>query len=304
MRREEPYERRFRYHASAVAFGARLEIPKVSDARAAVVLPSIGGRASASDSGYLLDAGFVRYEMAGSELIGELADEGGRAVRRTRAHTWIKGLRVMAGRDLEVLRIAELRVTLESRQPQTQGEARKQALEFRSLQVAQDGLQICGQPCPPAGTAELAWIDRPTFGEVLRGIPGERPRQALTAGKATKPDPKRIYILSPPDGKSELQTLADGAPRGDFMVFAIAPPEMKSFNETLARGKDWSGWEAAAAVGGLIVRGPLGWFRFYLGEFVVSGARRRFTALRMVFARSPVSEVIVAEVDINGSEHP
>jgi hypothetical protein len=81
------------------------------------------------------------------------------------------------------------------------------------------------------------------------------------------------------------------------MVFGIPRPELKS----MEKGPR----PVEPALGGLKVTGARGsWFRFYFGEFVVSPGRRRFTALRMVFARSPLSEAIVAETEINGSEHP
>src|SRR6185295_19958460 len=106
------YEDRFMFHAGAVPFGVQFSTPPAAETRAATALASIGGRATASEAWYLLDGGFVRFEAAGSEVVGDELSTEGDPVRvfRTRATSWIRRLRI-AG----LLEIAELSVTLESR---------------------------------------------------------------------------------------------------------------------------------------------------------------------------------------------
>ncbi|MET0552586.1 MAG: hypothetical protein ABW221_06085 [Vicinamibacteria bacterium] len=299
-----PYEDHFSYHASAVAFGARFSAPPAWEASASVALPSMGGRATAAASHYLLDGGFVRFASAGSEVVGDQTDAGGgRTSFRTRATTWIEGLRI--GPYLE---IDSLQVGLESRYLMTPHEAAHEP-EFLSLDVQPRGVRVCGRDWRGQGTPELDWANKQrTFasarGDFLR-------RKALPAKTRIGLPEKRIYSAA---GGGSLVSIDDAkTPEvvDRLFVFALEPPAKLETKSLVCPRPGCA--HAGAKVEGVLGGVGLTWthpqaeaatvsFRF--GEYVVTPGRRRFTAVRMWMTRSPRSEIVVAELELNGAKHP
>jgi hypothetical protein len=299
-----PYEDHFSYHASAVAFGARFSTPAAWEASASVALPSMGGRVTAGASHYLLDGGFVRFAAAGSEVVGDQHDEGaGRTTFHTRATTWIEGLRV--GPYLE---IESLQVGLESRYVMAPQELAHEP-EFLSLDVQPRGVRVCGQPWSGEGTPELAWANgHRTFGDARSDFL----RRKSLDGKARAAQPeKRVYCAGP---KGSLVAIDDEAvpPAVDrLFVFALESPD-KAGAEDLAcprAGCAHEGARRTELLGGLGLtwehpQGEPATVSFRFGEYVVTPGRRRFTAVRMRMTRSPQSELVIGELELNGAKHP
>jgi len=299
-----PYDDRFLFHGNAVPFGARFATPAVSEARAATALASIGGRATASESGHLLDGGFVRFEAAGSEVIGEeLKGQEDVTVFRTRATAWIKNLRITG-----LLELGDLSVTLESRYEMCPGEQPHEP-SFLRLAVESGNSSVCRQAWRAAASPELDWINGlPTY-ELALGKRGD-----LAKARQRRASLDRVYCSGwKAGGPNRLVPLSDplAAPApGAMTIFGLTPPPLKS---GLSTPNPRSGCLEEPVVEDAVGGFHLEWpgapgtrpsVRFYFGEYVVSKGYRRFTALRMVLTRSPRSELVIGEVALNGSKHP
>jgi hypothetical protein len=105
MPNEKRLPRRFLFHAEAVAYGARIDAPRLREVKAAIALPSIGGNAHAHANAHDPQA-LVRFDYAVSSVSGE---RRGKAYE-TRAACTLEGVEV-AG----VLRADVLAAVLTSR---------------------------------------------------------------------------------------------------------------------------------------------------------------------------------------------
>lgn len=301
----EPYEHQFAYHANAIAFGTRFSTPGAWESVGSVVLPTIGGRATASSAAYLLDGGFVTVRAVGSEVVGEStsADQDS-ATYTTRATTWVEGLRI--GRYLE---IEHLKVHLRSRYEWRRGDPSHEP-DFLALTVEADGTRVCEQDWPARTTPELEWINgQPTFAAAKQAFMHSR-----GGGPRLVNSPQqRIYSAGPP-GTALLAAVDEQQgihEPDDLFVFGMEPPGDVD-HRTVACPRMQCGQQGTShqrVAGGFTLgfehgHEPHGEVSFRFGEFVVTRGRRRFTAVRVTITRSPRSHLVIGELAINGSNHP
>jgi hypothetical protein len=300
----ESYEEQFAYHANGIAFGARFATPGAWESIGSVALPSIGGRATASGSAYVLDAGFVTVGAAGSEVVGELElDEPDAKTYRTRATTWIAGLRI--ARYLEIERLT---VRLTARYRWNRGEPSHEP-DFLALEVEPGRIRLCEQEWPAQTTRELDWINgQPTFAAAKQAFMNSR---APGGPQLTLSPAQRVYSAGPPGTPLLAKVTEQGTPEpNDLWVFAWERPTVDSQTIACPRADcDRRGASPHEPAGGFTWKfhddqQPHGEITFRFGEYVVSHGRRRFTAVRMSMTRSPRSELVIGELAINGSNHP
>jgi hypothetical protein len=259
------------------------------EAPAATALPSIGGRAAASECSYVLDGGFVRFEAAGSEVVGEeLPSEKEVTVFKTRSTAWIRRLRI-AG----LLEIGDLSVTLESRYDMRGHEPPHETV-FLGLTIERDGLTVCGQAWTAGESPALAWINGlPTYELAQRAFVQERANLASKkAGSERGRVLDQVYGGGRRDnGPHELVPMSDpGALRAPdaISVFGLEPPALKGklALSSPRRGSTDKGVTVEPAVGGFNLKWSGRHRPFLLRKYVVTKGYRRF-AVRMVMTRSP-----------------
>ena len=145
MPNERPVPHRFLFHAEAVAYGARIEAPRLREVKAAIALPTVGGRAHAFAEAHDPRA-LVRFDYAVSSVSGERHGDA----YETRAACTLEGVEV-AG----ILRADVLGTVLTSRY--VDGHS------FYEKSVIVEGLSVNGQACDLDASTLDSVRKAPTF---------------------------------------------------------------------------------------------------------------------------------------------
>jgi hypothetical protein len=278
-----PVEKRFFFHANAVALAAHMRRPEdfFVLAVASSCLPVTGGEGKAETKGESF-RDIISYRSASTRVFGDFTDKA-RAVdfthgnhgendlaTETHAECQITGLKINNGD--RVLEIESLESTMSSHSD------RRGAITFRTMSAGFQQIRVDGVGLRLATHTEL-FTQHPT-------------KQKLVQGFAGNPDMRAKYG-SCFFGRKSPGSPSRRIPELDGMIYA-----------TVVTGMEWDGQApAGTAISGHSVK-VNGMGTLYFGEIIIEEGFRRFTMLRFQLGSDAGGCGSANEIQTNGTTWP